>query len=150
MGIYIEREKPKMCAGCYFAALDESTNMCRCRVAPVPSYKAVSDPTLLPDWCPIIEVPKEEFEVGREAVEKIKKSLDEAVMNGKAAPQNWREWSTQRFYNMDSALTRIEELAQQMQEDAKKISDIVNEGFTVKQVRLRYGGYGDESRTEDA
>ena len=149
MGIYVkDLKKPEKCFECLLVGgYAEAPGRLYCPA--VKPQKRVEGEAL-PGWCPIVEIPEEEYEVGREAVERIKKAIDEAVMNGKATPQNWREWSTQRFYNMDSALTRIEELAQQMQEDAKKISDIVNEGFTVKQVRLRYGGYGDESRTEDA
>lgn len=148
MGIYIEIEKPRCCGYCHFAVPTryEGEEVCRCKITPVPSYKAISYPGLLPRWCPIVELPKEEYEIGRKCVEEIKKELDEAAIYGKSKRQQAQEWNTQRFYNMDSALTRIEELARQMQEEAKKIGDIVNEGFTVK----RYGGYGDESRTEDA
>ena len=145
MGIYIEGlEKPKNCwsCPCYDRGMAGQYPAC-CGI----TDRGVFDIwDKLPSWCPIVEVPKEEFEMGREAVERIKKELDEAALYGKSKRQQAYEWNTHRFYNMDSALTRIEELARQMQEEAKKIGDIVNEGFTVKQ----YGGYGDESRTEDA
>lgn len=148
MGIYIEIEKPRSCSYCHFAAPTEyeQKEVCRCRIAPVPSYKAISYPDLLPRWCPIVELPKEEYELGRKCAREIIKELEEAAINDKSKRQQEQEWNTRRFYNMDSALTRIEELARQMQDEAKRIGDIVNEGFTVK----RYGGYGDESRTEDA
>ena len=142
MGIYIELGKPEKCMRCPCAST--GAHVCRAAGKVLAETEWLMQP---PYWCPIVEVPKEEFEMGREAVERIKKALDEAVMTGKSKRQEQQEWSTQRFYNMDSALTRIEELAQQMQEEAKKIGDIVNEGFTVKP---KYGGYGDESRTEDA
>ena len=143
MGIYIEgAKKPECCSRCPDVRVVE--NECGHMGRQLSQTEWIFEP---PSWCPIIEVPKEEFEMGREAVERIKKALDEAVMTGKSKRQEQQEWSTQRFYNMDSALTRIEELAQQMQEEAKKIGDIVNEGFTVKP---KDGGDGDESRTEDA
>ena len=148
MGIYIEIEKPRCCGYCHFAVPTgyEGEEVCRCKIAPALSYKAISYPDLLPRWCPIVELPKEEYEIGRKCVEEVKKALDEAAIYGKSKRQEQQEWSTQRFYNMDSALTRIEEPARQMQEEAKKIGDIVNEGFTVKQC----GGDEDGSRTEDA
>lgn len=145
MGIYVkDLKKPEKCFECpLVGGYAEAPDRLYCPA--VKPMKRVEGETL-PDWCPIVEVPKEEFEMGREAVERIKKELDEAALYGKSKRQQAYEWNTHRFYNMDSALTRIEELARQMQEEAKKIGDIVNEGFTVK----RYGGYGDESRTEDA
>ena len=80
MGMYVSTlDKPKACGECWF--FERHTR--RCRIAPVPSYKAYSDSRLTPEWCPIGQMTEEEAEAGRNLMAAYLETMRESKANGK-------------------------------------------------------------------